>query len=174
MRFSWQGLALSAFFMGLMFNTRYQMGFVIVAVALWMLLIQKTPFRQLVLFSVVVLATVAFGVLLDSIGYGEFELVPWNYLQVNLIEGRAATFGTDPWYFYVLSMLIQPVGPGAPGGSISILAQIPKERHNVVHVVFCHGAHGIKPQRDTFSDSGHTIDPCCIYFCNTGAVVFRE
>lgn len=111
MQFSVPGLVLSALCMGLMFNARYQMGFVIVAVALWMLLIQKTPFRQLALFSVVVLLTVAFGVLLDSTGYGEFELVPWNYLRVNLIEGRAATFGTDPWYFYILSMLIQPVGP---------------------------------------------------------------
>jgi len=111
MQFSVPGLILSALFMGLMFNTRYQMGLIIVAFALWLLLIQKTPLRQILLFSVIVLATVAFGVLLDTIGYGEFELVPWNYLRVNLIEGRAATFGTDPWYFYILSMLIQPVGP---------------------------------------------------------------
>lgn len=111
MQFSVPGLILSALCMGLMFNTRYQMGLVIVAFAVWMLLIQKTPFRQLLLFSAVVLVTVAFGVLLDTIGYGQFELVPWNYLRVNLIEGRAATFGTDPWYFYILSMLIQPVGP---------------------------------------------------------------
>ncbi|MFV1997676.1 MAG: hypothetical protein ACC641_06660 [Acidiferrobacterales bacterium] len=111
MQFSVPGLTLSALGMGLMFNTRYQMGLVIVAFALWMLLIQKTPVRQLLLFSAVVLATVALGVLLDTIGYGEFELVPWNYLRVNLIEGRAATFGADPWYFYILSMLIQPVGP---------------------------------------------------------------
>jgi phosphatidylinositol glycan class B len=111
MQFSALGLVLSAVCLGLMFNVRYQMGFVIVAIAAWMLLIQKTPIRQLVLFSVVVLATVAFGVLLDTIGYGEFELVPWNYLRVNLIEGKAASFGTDPWYFYIFSMLIQPVGP---------------------------------------------------------------
>ena len=111
LQFSVPGLVLSAMCLGLMFNVRYQMGFVIVAVALWMLLIQKTPIRQLALFSIVVLATVAFGVLLDSIGYGKFELVPWNYLRVNLIEGKAASFGTDPWYFYILSMLIQPVGP---------------------------------------------------------------
>jgi phosphatidylinositol glycan class B len=111
MQFSVAGLVLSALCLGLMFNVRYQMGFVIVAIAAWMLLIQKTPIRQLALFSVVVLATVAFGILLDSIGYGKFELVPWNYLRVNLIEGKAASFGTDPWYFYIFSMLIQPVGP---------------------------------------------------------------
>ena len=111
MQFSVVGLALSAILMGLMFNTRYQMGFVIVGVALWMLLIQKTPLRQLVFFSAIVMVTVAFGVLLDTVGYGAFELVPWNYLRVNLIEGRAASFGADPWYFYVVSMLIQPVGP---------------------------------------------------------------
>lgn len=111
MQFSTSGLMLSAVCLGLMFNTRYQMGIVIIAIALWMLLIQKTPYRQLFLYSSIIIATMAFGVLLDTVGYGQFELVPWNYLRVNLIEGRAATFGADPWYFYILSMFIQPVGP---------------------------------------------------------------
>jgi phosphatidylinositol glycan class B len=111
LQFSVPGLILSGLCLGLMFNTRYQMGFAIVAIALWMLLILKTPFRQLLLFSVAVLSAVAFGILLDILGYGVVELVPWNYIRVNLIEGKAASFGTDPWYFYILSMLIQPVGP---------------------------------------------------------------
>jgi phosphatidylinositol glycan class B len=111
MQFSATGLLLSGICMGLMFNTRYQMGFIIVAVTLWMLLIQKTPVRQVLLFLAIILATIAFGVLLDTEGYGEFEFVPWNYLRINLIEGRAASFGTDPWYFYILSSLIQPLGP---------------------------------------------------------------
>ena len=111
LHFSVPGLILSGLSLGMMFNTRYQMGFAIVAVTLWMLLIQKTPFRQLVLFSVAVLLMVGIGIWLDTVGYGAFELVPWNYLRVNLIEGKAASFGTDPWYFYILSMLIQPVGP---------------------------------------------------------------
>lgn len=94
-----------------MFNTRYQMGVLITMFFLWMVLIQKTPVRQLILFCLVVVATIAVGVGVDSIGYGQFELAPWNYLKVNLMEGRAATFGSSPWYYYILALLIVPMGP---------------------------------------------------------------
>lgn len=105
------GLVLCAICMGLMFNARYQTGFIVLAVALWLMLVQKTAYRQLALFGAVVLATVAAGLGIDAVGYGEFEWVPWNYLKVNVFEGRAATFGTSPWYHYLLFMLILPIGP---------------------------------------------------------------
>ena len=125
-QFSLSGLMLSGFCMGLMFNVRYQMGIVIVAFVLWMLIVHKTSIRQLGLFCVVIVATVALGVLLDSKGYGAFEFVPWNYLRVNLLEGRAAEFGTDPWYFYILSMLVWPVGPVLLAAAVLFWFKYPK------------------------------------------------
>ncbi len=108
--FSYPGLVMSGLALGLSFAFRYQMGIVIAAIGLWMLLIPRTPFRQLVVFGVGILVPIGVGVLIDWWGYGAFEIAPWNYLRINLLEGRAAHFGTDPWYHYFLMLLIQPMG----------------------------------------------------------------
>ena len=49
----------------------------------------------------------ALGLAVDAWGYGSFEVVPWRYLDVNLVEGKAASFGTSPLPAYL-------VVPGRP------------------------------------------------------------
>lgn len=108
--FSYPGLITSGLLLGLSFAFRYQMGIVIAAIGLWLLLIPRVPLRQLVVFGLGVLVPIGAGLLIDWWGYGVFEIVPWNYLRINLLEGRAIGFGTDPWYHYFLVLLIQPMG----------------------------------------------------------------
>jgi hypothetical protein len=43
--------------------------------------------------------------------YGEWTLPAWNYLSQNLIEGKAAGYGTRPWYAYLELVLLRGIPP---------------------------------------------------------------
>jgi hypothetical protein len=110
MTFSYSGLVMSGLLLGLSFTFRYQMGIVIAAIGVWLLMIPRIPFRQFVVFGAGVMLSIGVGLLIDWWGYGAFQITPWNYFRIQVLEGRAATFRTDPWYYYFLQLLIQPVG----------------------------------------------------------------
>ncbi len=110
MRFSTEGLLLSAACLGLVFHFRYQMGPVMVALAFWMLVAARTPIWQMVQYCATVLIVVALGIGLDFIGYGGYELAPWNNIKANVLDGVAASFGTSPWYYYFVTPLTSPMG----------------------------------------------------------------
>ena len=109
-RFSPEGLVISAVCFGLMFHFRYQTGPLIVAAALWMLVIARVTLGKSFLFCLVVLCVVVAGVGVDSAGYGSLQLAPWNYIRANLLEGAAADFGREPWHYYFTAPLVEPVG----------------------------------------------------------------
>ena len=46
------------------------------------------------------------GTALDRIGYGEWQLTAWNYLNTNLIEGVAFRFSPQPWWWYLQQSLL--------------------------------------------------------------------
>jgi phosphatidylinositol glycan class B len=85
---------------GVMFFSRFQMGFVYAALGFWLLVIRRSSLKHL---SINVLgfltASLAF-VLLDSYMYGGFVVTPANYFHANIIEGVASRFGISPWYAY--------------------------------------------------------------------------
>ena len=39
-----------------------------------------------------------FSTCLDWIMYGRLEVVPWNFLKFNVLEGGSALYGTSPWH----------------------------------------------------------------------------
>lgn len=58
-------------------------------------------------------AVLGASLLVDSWFYGAWTVTPWRYVQVNLLEGVAASFGTSPWWWYgafVPLWLAPPVG----------------------------------------------------------------
>lgn len=92
------------FFSGLAFSAafqfRYQAAFLIVAAQLWALIAARnkvTAAGAHVAGFVLVLALSGF---IDRWGYGEWSFPAWNYLKVNLFQGKASSFGTNPWYDY--------------------------------------------------------------------------
>lgn len=108
--FSTEGLVLSAICLGLVFHFRYQLGVVVVAMAAWMFLVARVPIRQMVLFCGAVVVTATLGLVVDILGYGRFEIAPWNYIQANLIDGEASNFGVAPWHFYFSEAMRDPIG----------------------------------------------------------------
>jgi GPI mannosyltransferase 3 len=87
--------------LGLAFGARYQVGLSVAGIVLWLLVHDADRRRKVLPLSAGLLLAVALGAAVDAWGYGTWELVPWNYLRVNLLEGRAATFGTSPWHGYL-------------------------------------------------------------------------
>jgi phosphatidylinositol glycan class B len=99
----------SGLWMGLSFGVRYQTALAVVGFLAWLVLGRRARVPVLVAFTASVLGAVAFGLVVDRWGYGDWNLVPWNYLRINLLEGFAATFGREPITFYVTSLLGWPL-----------------------------------------------------------------
>lgn len=48
-------------------------------------------------------------VCVDSVAYGKWTIVPWNIVQYNIFGGSERgpdLYGTSPWYFYILNLLL--------------------------------------------------------------------
>jgi len=114
-RLLWAG-----FLLGLSFFFRYQMGFALLGTAAWLIwhlyrsgkLIQSLglPFA-----GFAVACVLGFGS--DIWLYGENTFAPYNYFISNIVDDKAAYWGTSPWWYY----LSQTVQTAVPPISILIL-----------------------------------------------------
>ena len=91
--------------LGLAFLFRFQVAIAGVALLAWIGLTKEgggwaRTARAMITGSL----AVGFGFLLDRWFYGNWVFTPWRYFQVNLLEGVAATFGTSPWYTYLVQL----------------------------------------------------------------------
>jgi hypothetical protein len=106
---------------GLAFIVRYQIGFMIMGLGLWMLLIQKRSFQKLARMFCGFLTILSIGVVLDSLYYDAWTLTPWNYFYENLVMHRAHDFGVSHWTYLKLALSI-PYGPFYVFGIIYFMA----------------------------------------------------
>lgn len=89
---------------GVAFEMRFQTAFIALGVMAWLLLVGRATWRAaagLAAGGGLVLATCG---LVDRWGYGVWTFPAWSYVRVNLVEGAASRFGTDPplSYFWLL------------------------------------------------------------------------
>jgi phosphatidylinositol glycan class B len=106
--------ALAGLLWGAAFYCRFQVGLAIAGAGAWLLLVDRAPLRSVGALTVSFLIACALNVTLDHWLYGEWTFTPYNYLYTNLVEGKAATFGTQPWWFYLAQMLGLLVPPFSP------------------------------------------------------------
>ncbi len=102
---------LSGLILGLSFLFRYQMALSIVGILAWLIAIEKLSWRKLITFISGILLAIILGILSDYQFYGKWVFTAYNYFSVNLIQGKAAEFGTDPFYYYILKFLEQGFMP---------------------------------------------------------------
>jgi GPI mannosyltransferase 3 len=98
-------------FWGLSFFLRFQMAFALLGVFVWMIFIQKRGLKDLALLVVGGLVAGAFCMYLDSILYGKWVFTPYNYYKSNIVEGKAASFGTEPWWWYFGALFFDLIIP---------------------------------------------------------------
>lgn len=91
---------LTGLFFGLAVVIRLQMVFFAFGWFLWLILIKKDHFRNIILFVIAALISTIIGIIADRIFYGEWLLTSWNYFDVNVLQNKSAEFGTHSAYYY--------------------------------------------------------------------------
>ena len=98
--------------LGLAFAFRYQTGIAVAGLVLWVLVHRRDRWRALGCLVAGMVLPLALGLVVDAWGYGSFEIVPWRYFEVNLLQDKAAEFGRSPMpaYLWFLAGLFPPFG----------------------------------------------------------------
>lgn len=108
---------ITAMLMGLSFLFRYQAAFLIVGFFAWLVVIRKAQLGQLIVFVSAGLLLLLAGFLTDYWFYGKPVLTFWNYYEQNISQNRSASFGVDPWWWYLTKI----TESGIPPLSLAIL-----------------------------------------------------
>jgi phosphatidylinositol glycan class B len=93
------GLAL-----GLSFLFRFQAAFMIIGLLSWLILVNRTGYRQILQIFVSIFCMSIIGILIDYWFYDSFTITFLNYFEVNILQNVASKFGTSPWYYYFISL----------------------------------------------------------------------
>ncbi|MFZ8932929.1 MAG: hypothetical protein ACO2ZP_03400 [Bacteriovoracaceae bacterium] len=98
----------ASIFSGLSFLIRHQLGFMVLPLGLYFLLVERVKFSKwLIQFCLPIFIVVAIGFGIDSLGYGELSFSPWNYIYQNIILDKVSTFGEHPFYYYLYKGLMK-------------------------------------------------------------------
>lgn len=95
---------ISGIFIGLSYLFRFQSAFLIIGLFIWLLLIKKTRFDYLLYHASIIIIVIGLGSISDYFFYGNWNFTSWNYFESNILHNKAATFGTAPWYFYIIQL----------------------------------------------------------------------
>jgi phosphatidylinositol glycan class B len=101
----WKGM-LVGFVLSLAFFFRFQMGFAMIGLGIWLLFFEKASFRTLSGITLGFLIGTGLNVLLDSHYYGQFAFTPYTYWKINLIDGRAMRAKSVWNYMGILSVVL--------------------------------------------------------------------
>ena len=96
---------------GLSFLFRYQMALFIGGFYLWQLVYQPRHWKPLLRSIAAGLGTLLICYPLSFWLYGEWTLPAWNYFAQNLVEGKAAGYGTLPWWGYFELVFLRGIPP---------------------------------------------------------------
>ncbi len=105
------GYLVTGLIMGISFITRYQVAFMILGFAAWLLFVKKARILNLVQFSCGIILAILIGMLIDRWFYGDWVLTSVNYFRQNLVLGKASAFGTSPWWYYFEQVFMNAIPP---------------------------------------------------------------
>lgn len=96
--------------LGLAFESRYQTAFAGFGLAAWVFFSTTKKRRCFVFGTLGGLLVLLLASFVDRWGYGSWVFPSYRYATVNIIEGKAATFGVSPWWEYFVSFRKSNVG----------------------------------------------------------------
>ncbi|MTI31602.1 hypothetical protein [Xanthovirga aplysinae] len=96
--------------LGLAFIFRFQAGFLILGFLLWLLIINRSHFQNLLLIGVGLIVSIGFGVLIDRWFYNEWVITAWNYLN-KFFDKDVSDFGESPWWYYLNKVFFELIPP---------------------------------------------------------------
>ena len=89
--------------------------------------------------------------------YGKWTLTPANYFLVNLVDGKAAQYGVDPWWYYIEKLVLLMVPPFSLILLPAMVAAVILRPKNILvwtGGVLSHWAFLCRTQGDSFFDAG--------------------
>jgi len=104
-------LILAGLLLGFSFFFRFQIGFAIIGLSLWILLIGKIRPGYIIILMISGISAILICVYLDFWFYGGFELTPINYYTANIVENKAANWGISPWWNYFWLITLHAIPP---------------------------------------------------------------
>lgn len=102
---------LSGILIGLAVVARIQLVLMATGLVAWCLFINRMRWPTLLAVLAGGLMGVGAGALIDRWFYGEWVLTAWNYIDLNVLQERAAEFGTHPWWHYFTEVFDRAVPP---------------------------------------------------------------
>ena len=84
----------------LSFYARFQTAFAILGFGCWMLFFERKYYKLIPMMLGFAIG-IALNVKLDHDFYHQWVLTPYTYYKVNILEGKAAGFGTSPFIVYI-------------------------------------------------------------------------
>jgi phosphatidylinositol glycan class B len=132
---SWRALVGGAL-MGLSFEARFQMGFMIAGLFAWLAFFgprdadARLPIRRLGAVIGGFAFVFVIGRWVDHWGYGEWVLSPWRYVEYNLLRGEVNRYGRSPvWDVFRMSFTESWPFLGLALALASLIAWIRHPRH---------------------------------------------
>jgi GPI mannosyltransferase 3 len=132
-RGGWKRMLAAGALCGIAFECRFQTAFLTLGLMAWLWLQARTKPEKIAAFAGAGLAVVGAAALIDYWGYGVWCFPPWNYVNVNLIQGVAAKdFGTSPFFAY---FYLELANIFAPVVALMMIAMVFAAIRNPRHVV---------------------------------------
>ncbi|WP_018611429.1 hypothetical protein [Segetibacter koreensis] len=102
-------LFLTGIIFSISFYCRFQIIFALIGLAIWFFINYKKEWKKAgIVFSGFV-AGIAFNIVLDKLYYGQWVFTPYRYFYVNIIEGKANSFGISPWWTYIVLLMLAAI-----------------------------------------------------------------
>ncbi|MFK8046709.1 MAG: hypothetical protein AB8B72_14515 [Crocinitomicaceae bacterium] len=100
-------LVVSGLILGISFLFRYQIGFCILGLLLWLIFKQKMSFKSVLKLVFGLVFTGILGIIIDSWFYGQFTVAAWRFLMA-VTSTAGEGFGSSAWYFYFEKLAFEP------------------------------------------------------------------
>ncbi len=104
-------LLFAGLLLGFTLVLRLQMAFAFAGLGLWLILYSKWRFSDWLIIIIAGLAAIGLGAVTDHWLYGDWVFTPYNYYYVNIVQHKAANFGTAPWWEYFVMFIDYAVPP---------------------------------------------------------------
>ncbi len=93
-------LLLTGVLIGFSFYFRFQIAFLILILFIWSLIFLKNRFLDWLFIGIGAMLPFCIELITNFWLYGEFVFTPYHYFEQNIIHNVAASFGTEPFYYY--------------------------------------------------------------------------
>ncbi len=101
----------SGMVLGLAVVARFQVGLMVAGLFAWSVLIEQLRWDRSAALLLGIVVSLGAGFLLDRWFYGEWVFTSWNYVDLNIIQGKADSFGTERWWYYFTSLVERALPP---------------------------------------------------------------